>query len=179
MIKNVSVVIPSYKSACLVSRAINSILDSGVPAENIFVIEDGVYDETAEVLSDIGKINHIQLKQNKGAPYARNIGLSLVKTEYVLFLDSDDYVSSDLVSGLYATAVDNQASLVFGPWRYGGKKMGLKSIKRPTVLPAKKWVTRWLSEEFVPTCSVLWSTEFVKKVGGWNEDLKQNQDGEL
>lgn len=178
--ENVSVVIPSYKSETLISRTIMSILNAGVLPSNIFVIEDGVFDSTREVLEKIPGINHISYEQNKGAPYARNLGLSKVETEYVMFIDSDDFVSEFLIIGLVNSAEANNADIAFGPWRLDGDSIPQGKLHQPSNVSTNDWVLNWLhSDEYVPTCSVLWKTEKVVEIGKWNEKLKRNQDAEL
>ena len=177
--ENVSVVIPSYRSEKLISRTILSILDSGVLSSNIFVIEDGVFDNTGDVLRKISGINHILYEQNKGAPYARNLGLSKVETKYVMFIDSDDFVSESLILGLVNSAEKNNADMAFGPWRLNGDSIPQGELCQPPNLSTSDWVLHWINSEYVPTCSVLWKTEKVVEIGRWDEKLRKNQDGEL
>lgn len=177
--ENVSVVIPSYKSDKLISRTIFSIINAGVLPENIFVIEDGVFDDTKGVLKKISGINHISYRKNKGAPYARNLGLGNVETKYVMFIDSDDFVSELLIIGLVNAAERDNADIVFGPWRLDGDSIPKGELRQPPDLSASDWVLHWINSECVPTCSVLWKTKKIIEIGKWDENLKKNQDGEL
>lgn len=179
MLENVSIVIPSYRSEKIISRTILSILDAGVLPSNIFVIEDGIFDNTGDVLREISGINHISYEENKGAPYARNLGLSKVETKYVMFIDSDDFVSESLISGLVTSAEKEKSDIVFGPWRIDGDSIPQGELWQPPSLSTSDWVLRWVTSEYVPTCSVLWKTEKVIELGGWDERLRKNQDGEL
>src|SRR5690625_3117307 len=179
MISNLTVVIPSYRAESLIARTLNSLVQAGLGRQNIIVVEDGVFDNTKQIIDDFSGIQHIQLQENKGAPYARNTGLELTRTKYVMFLDSDDFISEDHLANLCSEAISTEADITFGPWRMAGEKMGCLSIRYPTQIPAEQWVTQWLMTEFVPPCAVLWSTDFIRSIGGWREDLKQNQDGEL
>lgn len=175
----VSVVIPCFKAERFIVRAVSSLLKSGVSQENICLVEDGVFDRTKDVVSVYPDINFISYETNKGAPYARNVGLERVSKKYVMFIDSDDFVSEELIKGLVAEAENNASDLVFGPWRFDGEKAKTKKINYPSRFGAKQWVTRWLTDEYVPPCSVLWSTSLAKKIGGWDERLRQNQDGDI
>lgn len=176
---NISVVIPAFKAELLISRTIQSILCAGVQPENIFVIEDGVFDNTSKALKQFDEINYISYEKNKGAPYARNHGLSKVKTKYVMFIDSDDFVSQDLVSGLVRAADEIDADMAFGPWRYDGDNIQQGIIRQPPSISPYDWIFYWLNKSCVPTCSVLWKTSKVKEIGGWDERLRKNQDGEI
>lgn len=176
---NISVVIPAFKAELLIARTIQSVLSAGVQPENIFVIEDGIFDDTSKVLEQFDGINHIFYEKNEGAPFARNLGLSKVKTKYVMFIDSDDFVSENLIYGLVTAAQEINADITFGPWRYDGDNISNKKIHKPPTMSPQNWIFYWLNTSFVPTCSVLWKTSKVREIGGWNETLNKNQDGDI
>ncbi|WP_198331053.1 glycosyltransferase family 2 protein [Psychrobacter cibarius] len=179
MLENVSIVIPSYRSEKLISRTILSILDAGVLPSNIFVIEDGIFDNTGDVLREISGINHISYAENKGATYARNLGLSKVETKYVMFIDSDDFVSESLISGLVTAAEKENSDIAFGPWRRDGDSIPEGELCQPPSLSTSDWIFHWIKGGFVATCSVLWKTSKVLEIGGWDESLIKDDDGEL
>ncbi|UYG06326.1 glycosyltransferase family 2 protein [Halomonas sp. M4R1S46] len=176
---DVSIVIPSYKSVDYIYRAVKSCVDEAVPTENIIVVEDGVFDDTGKVLSEFPNIHHIALPQNRGGGHARNVGLHVVKTTYVLFLDSDDFLYGGLVKGLLVNACKKKSDITYGPWRYEGEGVKDNSILYPVEKSNILWMRNWLKGEFFPPCSILWKKDFLYKIGGWNEALKANQDGEL
>jgi glycosyltransferase involved in cell wall biosynthesis len=89
---DVSVIIPVFNRAGLVTRAVSSALRQTVsPLEDI-VVDDGSTDGSAEVLS---KLNDLRLRVlrhdvNRGAAAARNTGLRAARGDFVAYLDSDD-----------------------------------------------------------------------------------------
>lgn len=86
----VSVIIPTYNRAHLVSEAINSVLNQTYQDFEIIVVDDGSTDETHEKLKPYqDKIKYVYVK-NGGTAYARNVGMKMAKGEYITFLDSDD-----------------------------------------------------------------------------------------
>ena len=176
---DVSIVIPSYKSEDYICKAVRSCVDEAVSEENIIVVEDGVFDNTGTVLETFPNIQHIVLPQNRGGGHARNVGLYSVKTTYVIFLDSDDFIEGGLVNGLLASARESGADIVYGPWRYDGEGVKDNSVHHPVEKSNISWMSNWLTGDFVPPCSVLWKKDFLDEIGGWNEALKANQDGEL
>lgn len=138
-----------------------------------------MFDNTGDVLRKISGINHISYEKNKGAPYARNLGLSEVETKYVMFIDSDDFVSESLIIGLVNSAEKENADIAFGPWRMDGDHIPQGELLQPSSLSTSDWVLHWMNAEYVPTCSVLWKTEKVVEIGKWDERLRHNDDGEL
>ena len=89
----VSVIIPAYNCAGLISRAIESVLIQEVSLE-IIVIDDGSGDNLEQVLEtyrDNPAFSFIKNKTNLGAAGSRNKGVAMAKGRYVAFLDADDY----------------------------------------------------------------------------------------
>lgn len=176
---DLSVVIPAYRSERWVERTIRSVLSEGVAPENVIVIEDGVFDATARVVNAIGGVRLITLQQNRGAPHARNLGLAQVLTGYVMFLDSDDYVEDGLLRGLVTAMERDNAQLAIGPWAYDGEGRGRGMLRRPPELDNAERIFHWLMHAFFPPCCIAWRADSVRAIGGWDERLKKDQDGEL
>ena len=88
----VSVIIPTYNRAHLISGAIQSVLDQTYQDFELIVVDDGSKDNTEEVVKDFPdpRIRYIRLEENRGAAAARNIGIKAAKGEYIAFQDSDD-----------------------------------------------------------------------------------------
>lgn len=88
----VSVVIPTYNRAKLVTQAIDSVLAQTYEDFEIIVVDDGSTDNTCEALEPYireKKIRYIY-QENLGEPGARNTGIRVAEGEYIAFLDSDD-----------------------------------------------------------------------------------------
>lgn len=176
---DMSVVIPAYRSAHLVGRAIRSALDEGVEPHAIIVVEDGVVDETADVVAWFRGVRLVSLDTNVGAPRARNIGLTHVQTRHVMFLDADDFVEGGLLRGLDQALRRHEADIAIGPWLYHGDGRRPGQLRRPQQQSTADWMLNWVNGRFFPPCCVAWKTESVRAIGGWDERLKKDQDGEL
>lgn len=108
-----SIVIPVYN----VEEYIEECLDSILPLENtkyeyeIIIINDGSPDNSRELIIPYLKcFKNIQLvdKENGGLSSARNLGISLAKGDYILFVDSDDCIfAEELLKMLDIIAVNN------------------------------------------------------------------------
>lgn len=87
---SVSVIIPTYNRAHLVSRAIRSALANILPGDDIIVVDDASTDRTAEVVRAFGPPVRYIKAAHGGAGWARNVGLQHAQGDLVAFLDSDD-----------------------------------------------------------------------------------------
>lgn len=112
----ISVIIPVYNGACYIEKCLNSVLNQSLNDIEIIVVNDSSTDDTSKLLEKYNKqycekFNILTLRENKGAGFARNLGLDFVKGEYVAFIDSDDYIDSDYFEILYNSAVENDADI--------------------------------------------------------------------
>ncbi len=88
----VSIVIPTYNRAHLLSRAIQSVLNQTYADFELIIVDDGSTDETEKLVKSFNSrmIRYIRYRENKGEAAARNAGIQSAKGEYLAFLDSDD-----------------------------------------------------------------------------------------
>ena len=90
-----SVIIPVYQAEKTISRCLNSLLDQQFDDFELVVVNDGSVDHSSIICKKYAERDnrvHYYEKENGGVSSARNMGLSLAQGEYILFVDSDDYV---------------------------------------------------------------------------------------
>ena len=91
--KLVSVIVPTYNYASLLTRALDSVTDQWADDLELIVVNDGSIDETPKILDDY-VLCHPQVKvvhqDNAGPAAARNHGVRLASGRYALMLDADD-----------------------------------------------------------------------------------------
>lgn len=117
----ISFVIPAYNTECYIETTLESILNQKVKEFEIIVIDDGSTDNTFDVAKRVllknGDIKYkIMKKDNEGVAIARNIGLIEAEGDYVVFLDSDDYVSTNLVGVLVRYSKQYPVDIIC--WKY-------------------------------------------------------------
>ena len=102
---DISVIIAVYNDEKHIERAIRSCLNQTIPHQDyeIIVVDDGSTDSTPAILSDFEKwllpdwVRVITLPENKGVGYASNQGIRAAKGQFVVRVDSDDYVNEHLL----------------------------------------------------------------------------------
>ncbi len=89
----ISVIIPTYNREDTIERSLKSVLNQTYLDFEVIIVDDFSSDGTLSVLSKFNdsRIKIIELDENKGANFARNIGIESAKGEYIAFQDSDDF----------------------------------------------------------------------------------------
>ena len=102
----VSFIIPAFNASKTIKRAINSILNQNVQDLDfeIIIVDDGSDDDLRKVIneyspSDLKYIRYYK-KENEGVAEARNFGVKKAKGDYIIFVDSDDYISRKLLKDI-------------------------------------------------------------------------------
>jgi glycosyltransferase involved in cell wall biosynthesis len=99
-----TIIIPVYNRERTIKRALNSIVNQLDETTEIVIVNDGSTDKTGEVIkeyidSGIPNIKYYA-KVNEGVASARNFGITNSNGEYIMFVDSDDYVDNDFIKEL-------------------------------------------------------------------------------
>lgn len=114
-----SIIIPAYNSEATLARAIDSVLAQSYPAQEIIVIDDGSTDGTPDVVARYGeKLRYIR-QDNAGVSSARNQGAQAACSDWLAFLDADDWYYPDRLR-LHAEWIQEDATLDFltGDYEY-------------------------------------------------------------
>ena len=92
---HVSVIVPVYNSELYIGRCIRSLLNQSINTENyeIILINDGSSDNTKKAIEPfVGDLVIIENKKNLGLPASLNKGIRKAKGQFIVRVDSDDYV---------------------------------------------------------------------------------------
>lgn len=106
-----SIVVPVYNVECFVDKCIKSILDQTFTDYEVIIIDDGSSDNSYKIIDNIVRENcrfHLYQKLNGGLSSARNFGIKKAKGEYLIFIDSDDYIDNDLLLELSKIIYNNR-----------------------------------------------------------------------
>ena len=99
----VSVIVPVYKVPEYLNRCIKSIRNQTYADLEIILVDDGSPDECPYICDNLAKEDKrivVVHKKNGGLSDARNVGLKKSTGEYILYVDSDDYIQSDMIEML-------------------------------------------------------------------------------
>lgn len=108
----ISVIIPIYNVEKYLKRCVDSVLAQTYPNIEIILVNDGSPDNSQAICEEYSKSYDTVValqKENGGLSSARNFGLKHAHGEYVGFIDSDDWIASDMYMYLYDLIKDNGA----------------------------------------------------------------------
>ncbi len=110
----VSVIVPVYNAKDYLEKCLDSLINQSYKDIEIILVNDGSTDNSLEIIKKYSKkysnISYIDI-DNHGQGYARNLGLSKATGDYIMFLDSDDYVSFDIIQKLMDNLGDSDISV--------------------------------------------------------------------
>lgn len=103
-----SIIVPCYNVQDYLEECINSILAQSYSNYEVIVVDDGSTDNTSDICNKIALLDNriaVYHKKNGGLSDARNYGMERAKGDYLVFVDSDDFISSNALNN-FAIALD-------------------------------------------------------------------------
>lgn len=173
---------PVYNAADYLHQNVDSILNQDYPHLELILVDDGSSDDSASIIKEYEQKDARVIgifQKNSGAPAARNNGLDHSTGDYVYFVDSDDYLASNVLKTMVEAAERNQSDIVMG-WYDTVDEQGEygKEVRLP--VSAGTYEAQKMRDTFSLATSVpgnkLLSAKMVKEHDIYFADLKQAQD---
>ncbi len=171
-----SIIIPTYNRASVLSRALDSVLNQSYKDFEIIVVDDGSTDNTEQVIRTYTNAEVIYSRQvNKGVSAARNFGTSKTSGNYLIFIDSDDYLAPNALEYFYNGIVESKADLI-----HSGLKFIYQDGRSELKSPRDPYNTGKLTKTGIQLVGTFClKTELFKRVGGYDEFLTYGENTEL
>lgn len=117
MDKLISIIVPVYNAEKYLSKCVMSIIHQTYTNIELVLVDDGSTDNSG-YLCDQWKIKDKRIrvvhKTNGGLSSARNTGLDNCNGDYIMFVDSDDYIKRDAVDFMYKLIINDDADIAVG-----------------------------------------------------------------
>lgn len=114
--KKVSIIVPVYNTGKYLQKCLDSIIKQNFINMEIIIINDCSTDNSLEIIKEYMKLDKrlilINKTKNEGLSAARNSGIEIAKGEYILHIDSDDWIEENYVTEVYEYAKKNNADIV-------------------------------------------------------------------
>ncbi len=111
--KKISIIIPIYNVADYLQRCLDSVVNQTYKNIEIILVNDGSPDNSEEICKlyfNDKRVKYIKQK-NAGLSAARNTGIENASGDYLVFIDSDDYVNIHFIESLYNTISTTNADM--------------------------------------------------------------------
>ena len=149
MIPKISVIVPIYNTEQYLPECIDSILAQSFTDIELILVNDGSPDNSGQICEYYReKDSRVRIvnKENGGLSSARNAGLEIAVGNYIMFVDSDDYLEPDCFEKAYTTMTAANADLYIGGYYEVHEADGQK-ISRG-IKEARLYSTRDLFEKY-------------------------------
>lgn len=149
----ISIIIPVYNKAEYIKRCLSSILGQSFKDFELIIINDGSTDQSSQIIRQIAETDsriHYFEYCNSGVSIARNRGLDKAVGEYVLFIDSDDYIEQSYLSNIFIKVQSNPADCyIWGITKeYANGKKVLKMPQLFGLYDRKSFLTNFIKEQY-------------------------------
>lgn len=170
--KIVSVIVPVYKVEKYLSKCIDSILNQTYSNLEIILVDDESPDHCGAICDEYAKKDSrikVIHKENGGLSDARNAGIDVASGEYLMFVDSDDWIDCNAIEVLYQRMRQDCSDMAVGSvictdeadnlikdsgsqWQLSDATYDLEKFSNEIIL------------HFPMACSKLYRTEFFKEI---------------
>lgn len=184
----VSVLIPMYNAEKYISATIENVLKQTYSDIEVIVVDDGSTDESYNIARrfESGKVKVFR-QENKGASAARNLAFGKSSGSLIQYLDADDMLSYNKIESqvrIFESIGDKNAIIASGILLFDGDLMSSIAVPHKQVStklhnkPLELLVDICCERNIVQSSIWLVHRELIERVGGWNESLTLNDDGE-
>jgi len=174
----VTIAIACYNQGHFLAEAIQSALSQSLPPSAVIVVDDGSTDNTAAAARAWPDVSYHH-QTNGGLSAARNTGLALTNTRFVLFLDADDRLTPHALSSAVKCLAESPAAA----FAYGGYREitedGLAAADHPPHKPADIFHALLRNNFIGMHGTVLYDTEMLRAIGGFNQELTACEDWDV
>lgn len=155
----ISVIIPVYNSDKYLERCINSLLNQDFQDFEIILVNDGSTDNSLKICESFTfmypqKIKLISKKTNSGASISRKCGVNESAGDYLMFVDSDDYVAPNYLSAHYLAIQQHKFDMAISRVKRIDSDClpQFEDIEPPRIIPAAELFARFFKYEFWGFC---------------------------
>lgn len=142
--QKISVIVPVYNSGKFLHRCVDSILSQTYPEFELFLVDDGSTDDSPEICDAYAAGDsrvHVIHQPNQGQSVARNNAIDRMTGDWVLFVDSDDWIHRESLERLYNAAMEHNTKISIAGY---AETTGAE----PEILPEQLRPEIWTPKDF-------------------------------
>ena len=177
----VSIIVPVYNVENTLARCLYSILNQSYANIEVIIVDDCSSDRSEEIYDSIQKkdnrVSIIKNSFNMGLSNTRNIGINHASGNYIVFVDSDDFIEKNMVEKLLKVAVDYNSDLVFCDYQDYPSSKPIDNVKGSVRIISGEVAFSLLLQDEGHYCAV-WSKLIKKELFSDVSFPKDNRYGE-
>ena len=173
---SISLIIPVYNVEKYLTPCLDSVVNQIIPFDEVLIVNDGSTDHSLEICEKyVSAYKYFTLisQENKGLSSARNRGINAIAGDYVMFLDSDDYLRMDAVKILKKKLQDELYDTIFFDAKIFFDEELIENKKNlydrslagldETVMSGEEYFSKCYPEKYiVSVCMAIYKTQLVK-----------------
>ena len=116
----VSIIIPVYNASSYLPGCLEHLIKQPFQSIEIILVDDGSTDTSSSICDEYAQKDHrIRVKHelHAGVAHSRQIGLEEAQGDYILYVDADDVIDTDMITDMYQNAIEEDADMVICDYR--------------------------------------------------------------
>ena len=183
--KKISIIIPAYNVEKYIEKCLDSVINQSYKKLDIIVVDDGSKDKTGNIIDNYAaKDNRIRAihQPNSGLPNARNTGMKYANGDYVMFLDSDDWIEPICCEIIISEMQKDEADIIFFEYykEYKNKTVQMKTYSHERLIYDRDGIQEFFLYDMrtITAWGKIYSAEILHKCE-YNELLRTAEDVEF
>lgn len=176
----ISIIVPVYNAQSTLERCINSILQQTYKKVEVICIDDGSKDNSLDVLRKFEESEErvkVIPKTNEGVSAARNEGIKASTGQYILFVDSDDYIEKSMILDLYQAIRKADADVAIEGYQEVNIERKFEVYDYKNCLKKEEFLSKCIQNTGGVVCSKLYRSSLIKENGiFFRRDLTLSED---
>ncbi|MGL6099833.1 MAG: glycosyltransferase family 2 protein [Fusobacteriaceae bacterium] len=168
----ISIVVPVYNTEKYLNRCLDSILNQSLKEIEVIIVNDGSPDNSTKIIEEYrlqdSRVKVIN-KKNGGLSSARNAGIEIANGEYIIHLDSDDWIEQNYFKDMYSRAEQDKLDIVVSDiiWDYDNGKLEYREnllISNDAIINGTEYLNMFFKGNIFPAVwSKIYKTELYHK----------------
>lgn len=162
----VDIIIPNYNKEEFLEEAINSVLNQTFNNWKLYIIDDASTDKSKLIIDKFKHNNKIiikKLNKNKGPSFCRNLGIRISNSNFIAFLDSDDYWTKNKLEDQISFMTKNNYNFSFSDYTPFFYLKNNKRFIKPTNIISNFNLLKFTLNSSINTSTMILSRNLIKK----------------
>lgn len=168
----VSIIVPVYQVEKYIRQCVDSILAQTFTDFELILVDDGSKDKSGQICDEYARMDtrvKVIHKENGGAADTRNRGMDQAVGNYVMFVDSDDYIAPTMIEYLYQNILNENADIAVCNYLYffeNDRKKDFSTNVKSEVLTGKEIFYYRKNERNYGFWTVVWNKLMKRETVG-------------